>query len=60
MSLKAPHDNGAPRSGTPRRCVVRHQLVQSIEATMIAAPVTLTAVVLSLRFLTRPLQALYA
>jgi methyl-accepting chemotaxis protein len=35
-----------------------HQLVQSIGATMTAALVTLIAVVLSLRFLTRPLQAL--
>jgi methyl-accepting chemotaxis protein len=35
-----------------------HQLVQSIETTMTAAMVTLVAVVLSLRFLTRPLKAL--
>jgi methyl-accepting chemotaxis protein len=34
------------------------QLAQSIEATITAAMVTLIAVVLSLRFLTRPLQAL--
>jgi methyl-accepting chemotaxis protein len=35
-----------------------HQLVQGIEATMAAALMTLIAVLLSLRFLARPLQAL--
>lgn len=69
-SLEAPSvfEEGAKREtvGTLRATYSRqalddawwHQLVQSIAATMIAATVTLIAVVLSLRFLTRPLQAL--